>query len=74
MAITVRKKTPDNGFTVADEAAHDGRRLGLAGDVKKRLARMARRSAPVTHEEGNRRFDGFILNVVAREVVSVARL
>lgn len=74
MAVTVKKKSPSNGFTVASEAVADGRLLGLAGDVAKRLARMARRSAPITHEEGNRRFDDFVLQVEAREVVSVSRL
>lgn len=73
MAVTVRKK-PATEFTVADDAVSDGRMVGLAGDVRKRLARMARRSAPITHEDGNRRFDGFVLQVVAREVVSVSRL
>ncbi|QXN72617.1 hypothetical protein RCZAHN_8 [Rhodobacter phage RcZahn] len=73
MAVTVRKK-PATEFTVADDAVSDGRMIGLAGDVRKRLARMARRSAPITHEDGNRRFDGFVLQVVAREVVSVSRL
>jgi len=73
MAVTVRKK-PATELTVADDAVSDGRMIGLAGDVRKRLARMARRSAPITHEDGNRRFDGFVLQVVAREVVSVSRL
>ena len=74
MAVTLKKKSPSNGFTVAAEAVADGRLLGLAGDVAKRLARMARRSAPITHEEGNRRFDDFVQQVEAREVVSVSRL
>ena len=74
MTVTVKKRRPANGFSVTPDAVTEGRYLGLSGDVEKRLSRMARRSAPITHEEGNRRFDDFVLRVEAREVVSVSRI
>lgn len=72
MAVNIHKKS-GSGFTVTPQAAKAARLIGLSGDVKKRLARMARRSSPLTHEEGNRRFGEFILKVEARNVVSVTR-
>lgn len=62
------------GFRVSDGAIRDARAIGLCGDVALRLARMARRSAPLTDERGNRRFDDFVLMVKDREVLSVDRL
>lgn len=70
MPVTVRKA----GYEVEPQAIQDGRSIGLGGDVGKRLARMARRSAPITHVEGNRRFDEFVLRVEDRKILSVSRL
>ncbi|MEJ6846726.1 hypothetical protein [Sinorhizobium fredii] len=61
-------------YRVTRDAVRQGRLAGLYGDTAKRLARMARRSAPVTSEHGNRRFDDFILQVVDDKVLGVTRL
>ena len=72
MSATIRERP--TGFLVDPQAVFEGRHLGLGGDVQKRLARMARRAAPITHEDGNRRFDDFLLTVEKWTVVSVSRI
>lgn len=62
------------GFSVSDEAVRDARDIGLCGDVRLRLARMARQAAPLTHPDGNRRFDQFVLKVQDKQVLAVNRL
>jgi hypothetical protein len=61
-------------IAVTPEAVANGRREGLSGDIAKRIARMARRSAPVTHECGNRRFHDFVLHVADGRVLDITRL
>ena len=61
-------------YEVTEEAVKQARAAGVSGDVAKRVARMARRSAPVTHEHGNWRFNDFIMMIVDGRVVSVMRL
>jgi hypothetical protein len=50
------------------------RRLGLIGNVEKRVARMAKFAAPFTHPEGNRRFESFILRIEKGVVKSIRKL
>lgn len=59
---------------VTESAVRSARSVGLCGDVSKRIARMARRAAPVTHAKGNWRFDDFILNISQGDVLDVYRL
>jgi hypothetical protein len=61
-------------YVVDDRAVQAARLIGLSGDVEKRLLRMVRRSAPLTHELGNRRFDDFVLFVQDKVVLDVNRL
>jgi hypothetical protein len=61
-------------YSVTEEAVAQAKELGIGGEVAKRLARMAKRSAPLTHPEGNRRFDAFVLRVHDRKVLSINRL
>lgn len=61
-------------FTVSDRAFAKGEALGIDGDVEARIARMARRSAPYTHPDGNRRFEGFLLTVDGDTVVDIERI
>ncbi len=61
-------------FQVTEQAIAQGRRIGLYGATDKRLARMARRSAPLTSDLGNRRFHDFALTVDGEKVVWVERL
>jgi hypothetical protein len=61
-------------YRVSHEAVKQARELGLGGDLVRRLQRMAMRSAPFTHPEGNRRFDTFVLRVTDNEVVSINRI
>ena len=60
-------------YRVTDQAVKQGRRAGLYGETAKRLSRMARRAAPVTSDQGNRRFDDFVLTVTDDLVTGVAR-
>lgn len=62
-----------NEFVVAEKAAAMAREIGIGGDVRARLSRMARRAAPITHPEGNRRFDDFVLRVNGKTVEAVCR-
>lgn len=72
MKITLpAKKT---GYTVDPQAETCAKQIGLGGDVVARLARMAKRSVPLTHEHGNRRFGAFVLQIEAQVVRSVSRL
>lgn len=59
---------------VTSSAIQAARSVGLCGDIAKRVARMARRAAPITHAKGNLRFDDFILKVREGEVIDVYRL
>jgi hypothetical protein len=61
-------------FRVTPEALQRGREAGVYGDTEKRLIRMAARSAPITHEFGNRRFQGFVLRVADGLILDVNRL
>lgn len=61
-------------YQVADSAIQQAKELGLSGAVVKRLQRMAMRSAPLTHPDGNRRFDDFVLMVVNKQIVGINRL
>ena len=61
-------------YRVVPEAVRRARDLGLYGDTAKRLARAARRSAPLTSELGNRRFWNLALVVDQDTVVWVNRL
>ena len=61
-------------YKVTPQAIEQGRACGLFGDTAKRLSRMARRSAPFTHECGNRRFNEFVLLITDDQVEGVALL
>lgn len=63
-----RKYEPTRG------AVQDARALGMGGDVAARIRRMARRSAPVTHEFANRRFEDFLMWVEDGRVLSVFKM
>lgn len=60
-------------FSVSDHAYAKGEMLGIDGDVEARIARMARRSAPCTHPNGNRRFEDFLLTVDGNTVTDIER-
>jgi hypothetical protein len=59
-------------YTVSPQAYAQAKALGWGGDVNRRLIRMARRAAPVTHEYGNRRFDDFVLWIEDRHIKAVS--
>src|SRR5262245_41545901 len=61
-------------FVVTPEAVDQGRRLGVGEDVATRVARMARRAAPVTHPQGNRRFEEWVLRIEKGVVLSIAKM
>ena len=61
-------------LVITENAIVAARNAGLYGDTGKRLARMAKRAAPFTHELGNRRFNDFILRIVDGKLLDVTRL
>ena len=61
-------------FEVSQEAIDDAKRLSLFGDVEKRIARMATRSAPFTHPDGNRRFLNFVFRIEDGCILSCSTL
>ena len=61
-------------YRVTDKAIEQARRVGLVGHTAKRLSRMARRAAPVTSDQGNRRFDDYLLSVADDLVTGVVRI
>jgi hypothetical protein len=60
--------------TISLAAKRAARLAGIFGNVEARLSRMARRSAPVTHPCGNRRFQEFILEIEKGVVKGVVRM
>jgi|HigsolmetaAR206D_1030411.scaffolds.fasta_scaffold02265_10 hypothetical protein len=61
-------------YEVTEQAIRQAKAAGLCGDVEKRIARMARRAAPFTHEYGNWRFEDFVLFIKDGKVLDVTRL
>lgn len=61
-------------FEVTPQAIEQARQAGVCGDVAKRVARMARRAAPLTSDLGNRRFDDYALTISDGKVLGVQRL
>ena len=59
-------------YAVAPQALAQAREIGLWGKTEKRLRRMARRSAPVTCDWGNRRFYDYVLQIEKGTVVAVS--
>ena len=59
---------------ISEAAKASARAAGIFGDVSKRLARMARRSAPFTGEYGNRRFNDFVMFIDDGVLIDVVRL
>jgi len=59
---------------VTEQAVIDGRKIGLCGDIAARIRRMARQSAPITHEQGNCRFDNFVMLISGGEVLHINRM
>ena len=48
--------------------------MGFGENVHLRIARMARRSAPFSHAQGNRRFEDWVLRIEQGAVVSIAKI
>jgi hypothetical protein len=61
-------------FVLGHGVVEQAQRLGLFGNVEKRVLRMARHSAPFTHHAGNRRFEGWVLRIEQGVVVSIKKL
>jgi len=60
--------------TISLAAKRSAREAGIFGNVEARLSRMARRSAPVTSDLGNRRFQEFIMQVDDGVMLGVYRV
>lgn len=60
--------------TISPKALATARDAGLFGDTEKRVRRMLQRSAPVTHELGNRRFQNFVIHTENNTVLGVYRV
>ena len=61
-------------YEATQQAVSEARNAGVFGETEKRLKRMARRAAPVTHPAGNRRYLDFVLLVKDGIVSGVTRL
>jgi hypothetical protein len=61
-------------YQVHPDVIQQAQRLGLFGNVQKRIARMARHSAPFTHPAGNRRFENYIFKIEKGVVISIRKL
>lgn len=61
-------------YKVADAVIRKARRYGVYGNTEARLSRMAFRSAPVTSEYGNRRFQSYVLLVENEDIKDVTRI
>lgn len=61
-------------FYISDTVVQAARKLGMFGDVKGRIARMARMSAPFTHPSGNRRFESYVLQIEGTKVLDLHKL
>lgn len=72
MAVSIVRKP--RLFRVSPEAVQHAKEIGIGGVRIKRLQRMAERSAPFTHPDGNRRFDDFVLLVRDKQIMGVNRL
>lgn len=59
---------------VSAQALAQGRAMGFGENVHLRIARMARRSAPFSHAQGNRRFEDWVLRIEQGAVVSIAKI
>jgi hypothetical protein len=59
-------------YEVSDKAVQEAYDLGFTGDIKSRVARMARRSANCSHKAGNRRFEDFVLKIEGGVVKGIA--
>jgi hypothetical protein len=60
-------------FDISPVVFEQARALGMYGNVQDRLKDMARRSAPFTHPEGNRRFEGYILMIREGVILAIAK-
>jgi hypothetical protein len=65
--------TEEDEFELSPLAIKQARRIGLIGNVERRLQRMAKYAARFTHKEGNRRFESFILRIEDGVVRSIRR-
>lgn len=74
VTVVVKKKRVPRMYMVSAGAIAQAKMLGIGGAVEKRLLRMARRSAPLTHPEGNRRFDDFVLLIQDNVLRGINRL
>jgi hypothetical protein len=59
----------ENAYRISDEVLEQARKLGLEGDVKQQVKRMAKEGTPYTHPRANVRHGGFILKVKGNDVV-----
>lgn len=63
----------DRKFEISPTALAQARQVGLIGNLEARLAKMAKHGAPITHAEGNRRYERFIMRVEKGVLVSIVR-
>lgn len=62
-------------YRIAEGVLRQARKLGIFGnDVEAQLKRMAKLSAPITHEYGNRRFQQFLLTIEGDTVTRLIRM
>ncbi len=60
------------GWSVAPKAVSQATALGFDGDVEGSLLAMFRHSTPFSHEQGNRRYERYMMFVTPGVIESVA--
>lgn len=58
-------------YSASPATVRKARTIGIYGNTIARLSRMARRSAPVTNDYGNRRFMSYVLRVEGSTIQDV---
>ena len=61
-------------FDILPKVKDQARELGMFGNIDLRLQHMVKHSAPFTHPDGNRRYEGYVMNIEDHTLVSIQHL
>jgi hypothetical protein len=60
-------------YTISDTALRRARKLGMYGDARGRLGRIAREAEPLVHPTATHRFGDYLLTIEGDVVLSITR-
>ncbi len=60
-------------YAISDTVLNQARKLGMYGNVRGRLIRIAREAEPFAHPTATHRFKNLILTIRENDVVSIAK-